>query len=133
MTRPSQASIEAWRPALLVVRATRCDRQVGPEGIDGVMLVPSRSVVDAHHEVRLEGGAAVTCTCWPARRGKPCIHRAAAAVRRWSQETALDFGAVPLRAVLPLLVERYLEAPPARRGTGPGTAQDDPPERRLAG
>ena len=133
MTPPSRASLEAWRPALLVVRATRWDRAVGALGADGVCLVPSRSVPDASHEVRVVDGVVATCTCWPARRGRPCVHRAAVAVRRWSQETALDFSAVPLRAVLPLLVGRYLEAPPERHGAGPGTAQDALPERRLAG
>jgi hypothetical protein len=130
LTRRLSEREAAWRPALLLVRASRWDRMVGRVGVDGVCLVPSRSVVDAHHEVRVVDGVAVSCTCWPARRGRPCLHRAAAAVRLWSKETTLDFAALPLRALLPLLVASYLE-PPAGR-TEPGAEREEVPGRRTA-
>ena len=119
---------DRWRPFVLLVAAARLDRTVGPVGVDGIALVPSRSVSDAFHEVRVVDGAAAGCSCWPARKGRCCAHRMAVAVRLWSDEAGLYLTDVHLSELLPLLVGVYLR--PAGELVG---EPDALPERKLAG
>lgn len=100
-----------------------------PLPIDGVVLVPSRSVEDADHEILLRGRRVVRCT-GPCQGHATCWHRVSAAVAAWAEEhpgwdisLVCDSQGRPHTALIRQLIREYLEPEP-RRGT-PWTARLD--------
>lgn len=131
---PTSAYFQEWLKVVGQACAERADLEIGPLAIDGLVLVRSRSVEHAHHEVRTSGRVAVSCSCWPSRRGRPCSHRAAVAIRLWEDEMEVDLSAVPALALTNTLISAYLEPPPGTRGrqhAKPWLSPSDGPETKL--
>lgn len=121
---------QEWLEAIREAQRTRADLAV-TVGIDGMALVDSASVEDAAHEVRVQDGRAVRCSCWRFKRGRPCAHRAYVAIRLWEAQMNADLsqvGAIALRATL---LNAYLDAPkqPHPRWW---LSSPDVPEERIA-
>ncbi|MGH2356302.1 MAG: hypothetical protein ACRDJN_32250 [Chloroflexota bacterium] len=128
---------DKWLKAIEEAQTSRPDLRIGPVGLDGVVLVESRSIEHAHHEVRVQDGVAMACTCWPSRKGLPCSHRCAVAIRLWEWEMEVDLSTVTARALALTLITRYLDPKPARRGAfrldeGDAAAHTRPIEHREA-
>lgn len=134
MRPPDSQPLDAnarWLAAVQEAQRTRADLAVRI-AIDGLALVDSATVQDAAHEVTVIDGRAVRCSCWPSRRGQPCAHRAYVAIRLWEQEMGADLASVGARALLPTLLNRYLDAPRARRSWAMALDHSTQPETRYA-
>ncbi len=90
-------------------------RALRPLPIDGLVLVDSRSVEFAAHEVRLRGRRVVHCS-GPCQGHVTCWHRVAVGLAAWSeQHPGWDLNAVcdpegrPQAALIRALIREYLE------------------------
>ena len=114
-----------WLSLLEQVLAQRLFEQVPDVAVDGIALVPSRTVEYADHAVRVDEYAAVSCSCLDNRTRHSCAHRMAMAVTLWQREMVglgarshlCDPHALTAEywpAFCRMLVERYLSPSPER-------------------
>lgn len=128
--RQPETADEKWLAAIRLAQQTRADLAVSV-GIDGISLVGSRSVEDADHVVRVTNGRAVSCSCWPSKRGEPCPHRVFVAIRLWEEDLGADLSTVGARALLGTLLNAYLDAPKPKQSRW-WLSSPEGPETKIA-
>jgi hypothetical protein len=122
---PPASNLDRWHRLLAAVLDGKLHQGVPEVAIDGIALVPSRSVEFADHAVRVDESAAVSCSCLDDRTRHSCAHRMAVAVRLWQAWiSGLEYppgdcdpyalAAEYRHAFCRALVERFLEPSPER-------------------
>ena len=122
---PAATDLARWQRHLAAVLDGHLHEQIAEVAVDGIALVPSRTVLVAGCSVRVEEGAAVACSCLHDCHTGACVHRMALAVRLWQRELlgagcpldgphGCDPYALPPVALCLVLVARYLSPSPER-------------------
>ena len=125
---------QRWLQYVREAQDTRADLQISV-AIDGIALVDSRHVQDGGHDVRVQDGRVVWCTCLHYRtHGHICAHAAFVAIHLWEHDQGVDLSQVPARALLGTLLRAYLDAPKVPARLGPGQrGPDGYDEERYSG
>lgn len=99
-------SVVRWERAAQRALAADLPRQLRRRG--GAILVPSKSRDGVTYHVRLDGGRAGQCDCEAGLYGRPCVHRAAVAIRLWERQTGARLAGI--KQLNPRVLERYIRA-----------------------